>query len=703
MKKYFILFFVIIAAVSGATAALAIPAATAVPSASGISSSEKTLSEIKKLPAMARKRMKQGDEAMAKEAYADAYDKYLRALSFTKDTALQPLVYYKIGQSQLLLNHHKNAYDYFRMVWDKGYRDFQFLKEYAGVLLVVGRLNDFDKVIDATEKTGVKDTAINVLKASAELVRANKNNSITSPVSMSDIYPLSAINTPFSDYGVGLLDDQIVFSSSRFIPDTKVEIDPGTGQEYSRLFYATYDNNQKMWVNPTQLKGMFPIEGNVGTFSFDSKRNTAYFMWSIDDKNGIYTVQRTGGNNWSNLTEFQFNYTVGGTVFGGNVGHPSLSPDGNMLLFTVKDINRGTSTDIWIVERTAQGSKDTKKSTRISTPKQTAKKASPKIVKPKKGEKANPQVVLDKDWGQPSRFGSLVNTPQTESFPQWLDDYTFVYSSNGKVGFGGLDMYMVKLDKDRKTVKSVEQLPAPINSSYDDHSFVYDKNHKSVIFSSNRPTKYGITDNLYLFDKAGAVIHVSGTVYDSLTGAVLAPYMVMFDGDTLQPDYKGVYSKDGLSAGVYILTASSDGYISKTDTLYLDSVSSILPVVVLKEKDFYLVKGEIVQKSTFITREQPNSETNSVRRTRSKDVDVSDVKISAPATYNVPTYSEPAYSEPVAGPVYDEPVVAAVEPTYSVPAASVEPTYSKPIDTVKPTTYSESASSVESTYSKPAA
>ena len=191
MRKYFILFFAIVTGVW-------IVSAAHVSQVSQTASSEKTLTSINKLPAMARARIKKGDEAIAKETYADAYDKYLRALSFVKDASLQPLVYYKIGQSQLLLNHHKNAYDYFSMVWDKGYRDFQFLKEYARVLLTVGRLNDFDEVMEAIRITGVKDTLVNVLKESAELVRANRNNHDISPISMSDVYPLSAVNTPFA-------------------------------------------------------------------------------------------------------------------------------------------------------------------------------------------------------------------------------------------------------------------------------------------------------------------------------------------------------------------------------------------------------------------------------------------------------------------------------------------------------------------------
>ncbi|MDR1973281.1 MAG: OmpA family protein [Bacteroidales bacterium] len=633
----------------------------AAPIVSGSSSAlsvEKTLAETDKLPPMARTRVKQGDAAAVREAYAEAYDKYLRALSFTKDTALQPLVYYKIGQSQLYLNHHKNAYDYFRMVWDKGYRDFQFLKEYAGVLLVVGRLNDFDKVVAAIQKRGIKDTLVNVLIASANLVRATKNNSTAAPISMGDIHPLSSLNTPFTDYGMGLLNDQMVFSSSRFIQGSKLEIDPGIGQAYSRLFSATYDKEQKTWVNPTPLKGQFPMVGNVGTFSFDASKNIAYFMWSMENKNGIYTLQQLGGGVWTNLTEFQPNYLLGGTTFGGNIGHPSISPDGNRLLFTVKDLDRGTGTDIWIVEKTQHAAgKSSKKPTKISTPKQRAKSAqktkaqAPKVSKPKKGSKEQPKVILDKDWDIPYRFGSAINTPQTEVFPQWVDNYTFVYSSNGKIGFGGLDMYMVKLDKDHKTVKSVEHLPAPINSSFDDHSFLYDDNHKSVLFSSNRPTKYGVTDNLYVFDKAGAVIRISGTAYDTATGVVLAPYTVILNGDTLLPDYQGVYSKGGLSAGIFVLTASSAGYVSKTDTLYLDSVSSILPVVVQHEKNFYLAKEKLVEKSTFITREQKGATPVSKRPKPVTQPATSDNYgyVQSSSYDTLPTYiMSDDYSEPVA-------------------------------------------------------
>jgi outer membrane protein OmpA-like peptidoglycan-associated protein len=633
------------------------------------SSQGKTLGNVSEMPSAVKTRIKQGDNAFEKEAYAAAYDKYLRALSFVnaKDTASKAWLNYKIGRSQFYLNHHKNACDYYKMVWDDGYRDFQFLKEYANTLLIVGRLNDFDKVVSAIN---IKDSTISILKASAELVRTNRNGTLSHTLSMSDIHPMSQLNTAFSDYGVGLFSDKMVFSSSRFILGANTKIDPGTGQGYSHLYSATYDAANSTYVNPTLLKGEFPIDGNIGTFSFDAAKNIAYFMWSMDDKNGIYTLSPMG-DRWAGISEFQFNYKQGGTIFGGHVGHPSISPNGNRLLFTVKDLDRGSSTDIWIVEKAPQTAKSTRRTSRVSNPKQTAKQAAPQTRKPKKGEKASSDVIINSEWGMPYRYGAIINTSQTESFPQWLDDNSFVFSSNGKVGFGGLDMYMVKLGKDYKEVKSVEHLPPPINSSFDDHSFVYDKTNRAIIFSSNRPTKYGITDNLYMFKNAGAVVTISGRVYDSISRNTLAPYMVLINGDTALPDYRGIYNLSRLPAGVFVITASAEGYVSRTDTINLDSISSILPIVVAREVNFGLLKEAVVSKSTYITRDEtspanPQQQRNELQTYRAP-VEQPKEPVEQEATY------QPSYSAPVEQPKEPVEQEATYQPSYSAPVTSAEP------------------------------
>ncbi len=677
-------------------------------------SQAKTLGNISKMPPAIKSRIKQGDNAFAKEAYAEAYDKYLRALSFvkTKDSAAEAWLNYKIGRSQFYLNHHKNACDYFKMVWDDGYRDFQFLKEYANTLLIVGRLSDFDKIISAIN---IKDTTISILKASAELVRANRNGTASYTLSMRDIHPMSQLNTAYSDYGAGLFSDKVVFSSSRFIPDVSTKIDPGTGQGYSHLYSASYDAANSTYVNPVVLKGDFPVEGNIGTFSFDAAKNIAYFMWSMDDKNGIYTLSPMG-DRWAGITEFQLNYQQGGTVFGGYVGHPSISPNGNQLLFTVKDVNRGSSTDIWIVEKAPQTAKSTRKTTsRVSNPKQTAKQAAPPTRKPKKGEKPSSDVIINSEWGMPHRYGSIINTAQTESFPQWLDDNSFVFSSNGKVGFGGLDMYLVRLGKDHKEVESVEHLPPPINSSFDDHSFIYDKKNKAIIFSSNRPTKYGITDNLYMFNNAGAVITISGRVYDSIGRNTLAPYVVLINGDTALPDYRGFYSLSGLPAGVFVITAAAEGYVSETRTINLDSVSSVLPIVVTREVNFGLLRETVAQKSTYITRDELSPANPQQQRTEPQTyrapVEQSKEPVEQTAKYQ-PSYAAPVEQvEQVEQPKQSVEQTAKYQPSYSAPveqpkepieqSATYQPSYSVPVE--QPKEPVEQAATYQPSYNVPVA
>ena len=107
-------------------------------------------------------------------------------------------------------------------------------------------------------------------------------------------------------------------------------------------------------------------------------------------------------------------------------------------------------------------------------------------------------VQVNKDWGAPIRFDSLVNTKGREAFPQWLNDTCFVFASDGHVGMGGLDLYIAAFDQKHRKVSKVRHIPAPVNSSFDDHGLVWDSVRERVVFSSNRYTKPGYRDHLYI-------------------------------------------------------------------------------------------------------------------------------------------------------------------------------------------------------------
>ncbi|MDE5607290.1 MAG: OmpA family protein, partial [Bacteroidales bacterium] len=216
----------------------------------------------------------------------------------------------------------------------------------------------------------------------------------------------------------------------------------------------------------------------------------------------VYTVRRQSDGSWDELAEFQFNHYENGPDFVGRVGQPAISPNGNRLLFVVKDEEGGTGTDIWYMERIPETppAKVTRKK-KVASPSAAARSrsAASKARAPK--QPVNPLgalVQVNKDWGGPIRLDSLVNTKGLEQFPQWLNDTCFVFASDGMVGMGGLDLDIADLDQMRRIVSKVKHIPAPINSSFDDHGLIWDSVRERVVFSSNRYTKPGHRDHLYI-------------------------------------------------------------------------------------------------------------------------------------------------------------------------------------------------------------
>lgn len=92
-------------------------------------------------------------------------------------------------------------------------------------------------------------------------------------------------------------------------------------------------------------------------------------------------------------------------------------------------------------------------------------------------------------WGNPINLGSKVNTKGDEMFP-FIDSKGGIYfSSNGRIGFGGLDVYYLADKANYPT-----NLGHPINSIGDDFSFILNKDEKTGYLTSDIENNI---DNIY--------------------------------------------------------------------------------------------------------------------------------------------------------------------------------------------------------------
>lgn len=95
------------------------------------------------------------------------------------------------------------------------------------------------------------------------------------------------------------------------------------------------------------------------------------------------------------------------------------------------------------------------------------------------------------EWQTPVNFGAKINTPGDEMFP-YIDSMGGIYfSSNGKIGFGGLDIYFLKNGSENSI-----NLGEPINSGGDDFAFILTNKEKSGYLSSDR---IDFMDKIYSF------------------------------------------------------------------------------------------------------------------------------------------------------------------------------------------------------------
>ena len=133
----------------------------------------------------------------------------------------------------------------------------------------------------------------------------------------------------------------------------------------------------------------------------------------------------------------------------------------------------------------------------------------------------------------PVNLGPRINTEGNEVFPFHMDDKTLFFTSDGRIGFGGLDIYMVN-DYLDTNLAEVKNMGLPFNSPKDDFSFFISNDLKFGFISSNREGGVG-DDDIYCFKTN---IDIAEGVDD---------YYTMIMGEKLEVNNNHVLSNDFLN------------------------------------------------------------------------------------------------------------------------------------------------------------
>jgi outer membrane protein OmpA-like peptidoglycan-associated protein len=193
-----------------------------------------------------------------------------------------------------------------------------------------------------------------------------------------------------------------------------------------------------------------------------------------------------------------------------HTGNPAFSSNGKMMAFTrcreKSNIDLHITCELYMSTRSSEKgkwSKPIKLGPEVNAPNTT--NSQPTIGRSETGENvlyfvsdrksANSQGGLDiwyasfkRDGSTGNEFncGKKVNTTEDDCTPYYDDRNGLLYfSSNGRVGMGGFDIYYAK--GWGKKFDFPENVGYPINSSVDDRYFTLTPNHKGGFFVSNRP------------------------------------------------------------------------------------------------------------------------------------------------------------------------------------------------------------------------
>ena len=181
-------------------------------------------------------------------------------------------------------------------------------------------------------------------------------------------------------------------------------------------------------------------------------------------------------------------------------------------------------------------------------------------------------ILGENTYGDPKNLGAGINTEALESFPFIDKDSKLYFSSDGRAGLGGYDIFVTQLDKNGNPGEIIN-MGEPANSNKDDFGFIFDPEKRLGYLSSNRGGDAGsIDDEIYSFTEK-CIITITGTVFDEETKDLLSGATVTVSDENNKELMKVVvgndarYTFEGICDTQYTIRGKMDGYFPKEEVV----------------------------------------------------------------------------------------------------------------------------------------
>lgn len=475
----------------------------------------------------ADKKFELGEYYAAGEMYRSVY----RQIPTKKNKKQKAEVAFKMGNAYRLIENNKRAESAYKNAIRHNCKDSLVHYYYAEVLKNNGKYKEALKQYQEFEKLNPENEL-----ALAGIASCDSALNAWKKKSRYEVSQLKKFNSRFSEFCPIIVSkdgSMVYFSSTR--GGKKVKTSKITGQRNNDIFFSR-QNAKGEWEDPEVLEGEINTEFDEGVCAISADGQELFYTVSKTSKGetlgtAIYSSKRSGGE-WSEPQKL--------TILPDsslNVAHPAPSPDGEYLYF-VSDMPGGFGgKDIWRVPREGAG------------------------------------------WGLPENLGETINTAADEMFPSFREDGRLYFSSDGRVGLGGLDIYEATLlpkEKESDPNKwKVLHLPAPMNSSSDDFGITFQGKENKGFFSSNRNDKK-FYDHIWSFYQPDLEFSISGNVVDN-KGEALSEALIKVVGDngvitSAKTKKNGSYKIALPKNAKYVILGTCRGYLNNKSELEIPNL-----------------------------------------------------------------------------------------------------------------------------------
>ena len=391
---------------------------------------------------------KKGDKHFDRLEYVKAIDDYEKLVEKEKANTY---VYRRLAQSYFNVYKTKKAERFYELVVkdEENAKPNDFL-QYAKTLQANGKYDAFQKAMKKFADLKPNDQRAQLFSKNPNYIDDLKDKDPKFESSK------LSINSTYSDFGAYEKGGKLYFVSAR----NESRRDYGWNDQPTLDIYLA-QNIAGTFKNPDLVEGDVNTKFNEGTVAISNDNKTMFFTRNAYE-DGDYQKNEEGvsqlkiyqakfvNDEWQDIKPLPFTSKDYATA------NPSLGPDNNYLYFSSNMPGGFGNSDIYRVK-----------------------------------------INDDSSFGEPENLGEKINTEGRENFPFVDNEGRLFFSSDGHLGFGGLDVFYIKLqNKDQENPKNAAQ---PVNSSADDFSFTYIANKKTGYVASNRGENPS-NDNIYQLD-----------------------------------------------------------------------------------------------------------------------------------------------------------------------------------------------------------